>query len=218
MVTIYPTLMGIDFLNVQQEIERVDKFASGYQLDIMDFHFVPNLTYGPDFVNAVARLTYKKLWIHMMVEHPIDLLDKLFLQPETIVTFHLESKSKIYETIGRIKEKKWLPSIAINPKTPLEQIFPWLPVVHQVLVMSVDPGFSGQAFLADTIGRVNALAGYRQASGLKFAIGVDGGVNKENIESLTNAGANDLAVASAIFGAPNPAQALKDLTKLVEGV
>jgi ribulose-phosphate 3-epimerase len=217
MATIYPSLMGIDLLNVQKEIEQIDEFVSGYQLDIMDFHFVPNLTYGPDFVNAVARITYKKLWLHLMVENPIDLLDRFSLPPGTIVSFHIESKSKINETISRIEEKKWLPSIAINPKTPLEKVFPFMSVVHQVLVMSVDPGFSNQLFLKETIGRVATLVGFRQTSGLNFLIGVDGGVNKDNIKSLAREGVDDMAIASAIFDAPDPVQALKDLKVLVAG-
>lgn len=217
MATIYPSLMGIDVLNVQKELERVDELASGYQLDIMDFHFVPNVTCGPDFVNAIARVTYKKLWIHLMVEHPIDWLDRFFLQPGTIVSFHIESKTDIHKTINAIHEKKWLPSIALNPKTPLEHIFPFVPMVHQVLVMSVDPGFSGQLFSKDTIGRIQTLAGYRQTSGMKFAIGVDGGVNKDNIASLVQAGVDDIAVASAIFGSQDPAAALNDLKNLVAG-
>lgn len=215
MATIYPSLMNLDFLNVQKELERIDEYASGYQLDIMDFHFVPNVTYGPDFVNAVARITYKKIWVHLMVDHPIDWLDRFFLQPESIVSFHIESKSKINETINRIKEKKWLPSVAINPKTSLEHVFPFLPHIHQVLVMSVDPGFATQQFMNDSIGRISTLDGYRQTSGLPFMIGVDGGVNKENLESLIAAGADDIAVASAVFGSPDPVKSLKELQEIV---
>ena len=84
----------------------------------MDNHFVPNLTYGPDFVNAVSQFTYKKLWLHLMVDDPNALLDRFFMQPESIVSFHIESNSKISETIKHIEEKKWLTSIAINPKRP----------------------------------------------------------------------------------------------------
>ena len=163
MPTLYPTLLSLDFLNVQKELEKIDALAHGYQLDVMDNHFVPNLTYGPDFVNAVSRFTYKKIWLHLMVDDAELLLDRFFMQPESIVSFHIESKSKISETIKHIEAKKWLPSIAINPKTPLEEIFPFLPVIHQVLVMSVEPGFAQQDFLPETVDRIRRLVGFRQS-------------------------------------------------------
>lgn len=214
MATIYPTLLSLDFLNVQKELEKIDASAHGYQLDVMDNHFVPNLTYGPDFVNAVSRFTYKKIWLHLMVDEPKELLDQFFLQPESIVSFHIESKSKISETIKHIEAKKWLPSIAINPKTPIEEIFPFLPVIHQVLVMSVEPGFAQQDFLPETVDRIRRLVGFRQTSGVPFRIGIDGGIKANNIAQVVTEGADDIAVASAIFTAHNPVSALKELTDI----
>jgi ribulose-phosphate 3-epimerase len=147
-----------------------------------------------------------------MVDDADSLLDRFFMQPESIVTFHIESKSKISETIKHIEAKKWLASIAINPKTPLEEIFPFLPVIHQVLVMSVEPGFAQQDFLPETADRLRQLVGFRQASKLRFRIGVDGGVKVGNIAQVVTNGADDIAVASAIFTAQDPARALKELS------
>ena len=214
MATIYPTLLSLDFLNVQRELEKIDPVAHGYQLDVMDNHFVPNLTYGADFVNAVARFTYKKLWVHLMVDDPNVLLDRFFMQPESIISFHIESNAKISETIKHIEEKKWLPSIAINPKTPLEEIFPFLPVIHQVLVMSVEPGFAQQEFLPETVDRISKLVGFRQSSKLPFRIGVDGGIKANNIAQVVSEGVDDIAIASEIFMAKDPAKALKELTDI----
>ena len=214
MATIYPTLLSLDFLNIQNELEKIDTAAHGYQLDVMDNHFVPNLTYGPDLVNAVSRFTYKKLWLHLMVDNPNTLLDRFFLQPESIVSFHIESNAKISETIKHIEEKKWLPSIAINPKTPLEEIFPFLPVIHQVLVMSVEPGFAQQEFLPETVDRISKLVGFRQSSKLPFRIGVDGGIKANNIAQVVSEGVDDIAIASEIFMAKDPAKALKELTDI----
>ena len=213
MANIYPTLLSLDFLNIQKELEKIDAHAHGYQLDIMDNHFVPNLTYGHDIVNAVARFTYKKIWVHLMVDNADSLLDRFFMQPESIVTFHIESKTKISETIKHIEAKKWLPSIAINPKTPLEEIFPYLPVIHQVLVMSVEPGFAQQDFLPETEDRIRRLDGFRQASKLPFRIGVDGGIKVHTIGQVVTAGVDDIAVASAIFSAQDPERVLIDLTE-----
>jgi ribulose-phosphate 3-epimerase len=211
MATIYPTLLSLDFLNVQREIEKVDKLASGYQLDIMDNHFVPNLTYGPDLVNAVARFTGKNLWLHLMVDNPQSLLDRFCIPPGSIVSFHIESRSGIYETIKYIESKNWLSSIALNPNTPVDEVCPFLPVIHQVLVMSVNPGFAQQEFLPETIARIDRLVTFRQVTKRPFRIGIDGGIKIRNIAHVVSHGVDDIAVASAIFGTRDPAQALKEL-------
>lgn len=215
MIHIYPTLWSIDLLNVQKELEKVDEIAHGYQLDVMDNHFVPNLTYGADFVNAVARITYKKIWVHLMVDRPEALIDALVMPHGSIVTFHFESNGEKTKTISRIEGKLWMPSIAINPKTPPEEIFYLLPSVYQVLVMSVEPGRSGQEFIKSSIDKIRLLVGYRQTSGLKFRIAIDGGVNANNIVDLVSAGVDDFAIASAIFGSQDPAATLRKISALV---
>jgi ribulose-phosphate 3-epimerase len=216
MSILYPALSADDITTAQKIIQQIDPYISGYQIDIMDGQLVPTITKGFDFVNEFAGLTYKQLWIHLMVEKPDDWLDQFFMQPGSIVSLHIESQFNMIRVVNRIHEKKWLPSIAINPDTSLEKIFPMLPMVHQVLVMSVDPGFSGQEFQQDAIGRVAKLVGYRQASGLKFRIGIDGGIKKNNIVQLVAEGVDDIAVSSAIFGADNPVQALKELVDLAK--
>ncbi len=216
MATIYPSLLGIDMLNVQKVVEMVDPYVKGYQVDIMDNHFVPNLSYGADFVNALARITYKTVWVHLMVDNPDDMLDKFFLQPGSLITFHFEAETKIPRTITHIKDKKWHASIALNPKTGLEVIFPFLPLVHQVLVMSVDPGFPGQDFVPETFERVRTLAGLRETSGLDIRIGVDGGVKEDLIGPLIEAGVDDIAIASAIFDTPDPVGAVKSFAACAE--
>ena len=143
----------------------------------MDNHFVPNLTWGPMFLAATSRTTYKQLWVHLMVDNPQDWLDKLTLPSGSIVSFHYETSATEISMINGIKEKDWLPSIAINPKTDVEKIFPFLEHLHQVLIMSVEPGFSGQKFLPEVVSKVEALNGYRATSGFGFTIGIDGGVN-----------------------------------------
>lgn len=215
MAVIYPTLMALDFLNVQDELEKIDEYASGYQFDIMDNHFVPNLTYGPDFVNAVCAITHKKIWLHLMVDDPQSLLDRFFIPPGSIVTFHVESKANIIQTIEHIKTKKWLPGIAVNPKTLLEVVYPLLPLVHQIMVMAVEPGFARQDFLPETYVKIEHLGKFRQSAGLPFRIGVDGGIKASNIAQVVAAGVDDIAVASAIFMSKDPLVALQELTSIV---
>ncbi len=215
MVTIYPTLMAIDLLNVQREIERIDAHAAGYQLDIMDFQFVPNITYGPDFVHAVASITHKQLWLHLMVEDPLAWVDRFDLPTGTICTFHIETKTDHDLVIQEIRAHGWKPSIAVNPKTSLDSIKRHIEHIHQVLIMSVEPGFPGQRFLAATPKKIAALREYCVTNNENaLRIGVDGGVGPANIANVVAAGADDLAVASAIFKAHNPLNALLALEQL----
>lgn len=216
MTAIYPSLISSNVLDIQKTLTQFDPLCAGYHLDIMDDHFVPNLTWGPMMINAIAHASKKKMWIHLMVENPSSFLDRLSLLPESIFTFHIESKQNTKKLISSIKEKKWLPSIAISPKTQPEQIFKFLDDINQVLVMSVEPGFSGQRFLPESIKKIKILSDYRKKNNLHFVIGVDGGVDKKNIVQLHNAGVNDFAIASAIFKQPNPVETFKELQSLIK--
>jgi len=216
MAHIFPSLIAGNLLNLQKEIKTLDSHVDGYHLDIMDNHFVPNLTWGPMFINAIARATYRTLWVHLMVDNPMDWTSLLFLPPGSIYTFHLEAKKEIPKLIKQIKEKKWLVSIAINPKTSVEEIFPLLNILDQVLIMSVEPGFSGQNFLPKVIEKIERLAAYRDTSGSTFHISVDGGIDKDNISMLAKKGVNDFAIANGIFKAANSIMRLQELKNLTQ--
>lgn len=218
MADIFPSLIAGDLLNLQKEIKKLDPYVDGYHLDIMDNHFVPNLTWGPMFINAIAQATYRTLWVHLMVDNPMEWPDLLFLPPGSICTFHIESKKEIPKLIKQIKEKKWLASIAINPETSIEEIFPILNVFDQVLIMSVEPGFSGQAFLPKTTKKIEQLAAFRDTSNAQFHIGIDGGVNENNINMLAIKGVNDFAIASGIFDTENQIATLKKLKNLTNNL
>lgn len=215
MATIYPSLISADLLNLQAQLEALDPYCHGYHLDVMDAHFVPNLTWGPAFINAISRSTYKKIWVHLMVEHPLTLLETLTLNPGSMVSFHIESQEEKTKLIKRIKEKQLEASIAISPKTPVDSIFPYLNSIEQVLIMSVEPGFSGQQFLPEVMHKVAQLVAYRSSSRLKFRIGIDGGVNEENIQMIAQSGVDDIACAHAIFGHADPVERLQHLQELI---
>ncbi len=216
MAQIFPSLISADSLNLQKEIELLDPHTDGYHLDIMDNHFVPNLTWGPMVVNAIAKATRRKLWAHLMVDNPMDWDNILFLPPASILTFHFETEKEIPRLIKKIKEKKWLVSLAINPKTPVEEIFPIINALDQILLMSVEPGFSGQPFLESTIEKLDRLDAYRQTSDLQFRIGMDGGINAQNIAMLHKKGVDDFAIAGGIFNQADHVTALQELKKLVQ--
>jgi len=216
MAHIYPSLISSDLLNLQKTIELLDPHVPGYHLDVMDYHFVPNLTWGPAFLTAIASRTQKKLWVHLMVDAPEVWIDALDLPPQTIMTIHIETTNSADRLINLIQNKNWLPSIAISPKTPVDEIFPFLQLAHQALIMSVEPGHSGQQFMPSMMSKVDRLVEYRKEHNLNFAIGIDGGITQENICMVVDRGVDDLGVANAIFGQPDPTQAIQDLKKLIE--
>jgi ribulose-phosphate 3-epimerase len=219
MPTIYPSLIGADQLNLAQTIKNLDPHVVGYHLDVMDNHFVPNLTWGAPTVNAIAQITNRILWIHLMVTNPADWIDLLKLKPGSIFSFHAEAlhDESAATIIASIKKKGWRASVAINPSTSVESIFNLLLLVDQVLVMSVQPGFSGQSFIADVVNKLKPLVEYRASHNLNFRIGMDGGIDENTIEMLAHNGVDDFAIASGIFAQPNPVAALELLNKKVCG-
>ena len=208
--------MAADQLNLQKVVEHLDPHCTGYHLDIMDHHFVHNLALTTAVVNALCTITRRQLWVHLMVEKPDEFIEKLFLPPGSIASFHFESTDRDENVAKRIKEKKWHSSIAINPKTDIDRIFPLLHNVDHVLLMSVEPGFSGQSFIASVEDKIAPLIGYRQTSNLSFKIAMDGGISEQNIERLAQKGVDNFAVANAIFKQPDPVAALQKLQTLVK--
>lgn len=215
MATIYPSLISADLLNLETQIHQLDPYCHGYHLDVMDFHFTPNLTWGPPFINQIAHTTTRQLWVHLMVEKPTTMIDALKLPANSILTFHIETSEEKNNLISRIKGNKWLPGIAISPKTSIQETIPFLATIHQVTIMSVEPGFSGQTFLPNSLAKIKELADYRAAHKLSFRIGVDGGINEENIKMVVDTGADDLACAAAIFSHDNPVERLRRLHERV---
>ena len=211
MIRIYPSLISANLLRLEEEIKQLEPYCDGFHLDIMDNHFVPNLTFGAGIVNAISKVTNKQLWVHLMVDDPENWCDTLQLPDQTIFSFHFESTKNIGGIIKRIKENNWQPSIAIKPKTDVSELFPILHMIDQVLIMSVKPGFSGQRFLPSAMDALKKLVAHRNEKQLPFVVGMDGGISGENIKTLAQEGAQDFAIASAIFDQADPIAALKRL-------
>lgn len=209
MPGIYPSLIAADIMNLKKEIEETEQYVHGYHIDITDPYFTSNITVGPMFIDPISRITSKQLWVHLMVERPKDYLERLPLPGGSIFTFHLESKGGVLVMIKKIKQKNWLPSLAISPDTPVQDVFPFLDKLHQVLIMTVKPGFAGQPMLTDTLSKIDPLLGYRQTRNLKFRIAVDGGVTVQNYEMLLKKGVDDFAIGSGIFKYPDTQKALR---------
>lgn len=211
MSTIYPSLMGVKQANLEQVIKELDPYVEGYHLDVMDNQFVPNALWDAQTVNAIAQMTRHNVWVHLMVINPQDWIDRLTLMSGAICTFHYEAIGSDTNIIHRIKEKGWRASVAINPDTSVEKIFSLLPLIDQVLIMSVQPGFAGQPFIVDVVKKLEPLIGYRVTANFNFRIAMDGGISLDNIKELAQQGVDDFAVSSAIFGYPDPVKAVKIL-------
>jgi len=174
---------------------------------------VPNVTWNVQEVNAMVKMMTSP-WIHLMVEDSIGFYDKLFLPAGSLVSFHIELDIDIDHFIKTIKEKKHRVSIAMRPKTPISDLVPFLNIADQILLMSVEPGFSGQSFLPSTFDRIDELKELGKQHDAHFRIGLDGGINKENIKDLAMKGVDDCAIATAIFKSRDHVLALQELQKL----
>jgi ribulose-phosphate 3-epimerase len=213
MALLFPSLISGRLLNLQEEISLLEPHCDGFHIDIMDFHFVPNLTWGPLFVKQIRQATSKQLFIHLMVEYPEKYLPLLELYPGDIVSIHIESPttSSLFAMTTYLKAHNLIPSIAINPETPLESIISLPFYVEHVLLMSVHPGFSGQKFLPHTLEKLKALNLFRQSHNLCFSIAIDGGITSCTIPQLIHNGADQLAIATAIFMYEDRVSAIKNL-------
>lgn len=216
MLSLYPSLIAADQLNLKDAISNLEKWCQGFHCDVMDNHFVPNLTWGAPTVNALDQATEKPLWVHLMVTNPLGMLKQLELKPGSLLSFHFESTRDPEEVINRIKEKKWRSSLVLSPKTTLEASFSLLHLLDQLLIMSVEPGAGGQAFISDSLKKIEHLAAKRAELNLPFTIGVDGGINQQNIASVCSAGGQELVVGTAVFGQRDRIAALEKLYKTCE--
>ncbi|HEV2916615.1 MAG TPA: ribulose-phosphate 3-epimerase [Candidatus Babeliales bacterium] len=216
MIRIYPSLIGGDILALRDQIRLLDSHCAGYHLDLMDGHFVPNITWGPAYINAIAKATTKQLWVHMMVTDPAFWFDRLELPLESMVDFHIETAIDHYVLMRMIQHAGMQAGIAISPGTSLQLLDPLLSLVDYVLIMSVQPGFSGQQFIAESIERIQELAAIKSTKHYDFSIAVDGGITMFNINQTIEAGAAYIAIASGLFANHKPVETLQHIMKNIK--
>ena len=215
MKTIYPSLLAANQLRLEEEIKQLDPYVQGYHLDIMDNHFVPNLSWGPLVVNAIAQTTPRRLWLHLMIDNPVSLISHFDIPPESRCTFHAETVLNVPTFIENIYTKAWAPGIALNPTIPIEYIMPYIAQLEHILIMGVEPGFSGQKLLEHTVRNISLLKEYRTNHQLDFRIAFDGGINSNTIGMLATHGVDDFVCGSALFSTIDPITSLQELNNQI---
>ncbi|MBR3987677.1 MAG: ribulose-phosphate 3-epimerase [Clostridia bacterium] len=214
---IAPSLLSCDFARFGEEIARMDKAGADFMhLDIMDAHFVPNLTFGAPVIKFVRKYSQKPFDVHLMISEPLKYIDDFADAGADIITFHVESDSDIKETIAKIKSRNVKPGLVIKPNTPVETVFPYLSDLYMVLVMTVEPGFGGQSFMADMMPKVEALKAKRDELALDFLIEADGGIADNTIAIAAKAGVDVAVAGTAVFKAENAEEKIKELKALCE--
>lgn len=201
MIQIAPSILSCDFTKMGEEVRELERCnADLVHLDVMDGHFVPNLTFGAPVVKALRKCTCMPFDAHLMISEPLKYIDDFAKAGANRISFHIESDSDVLETVKAIRFRKMAPAIAIKPKTPVESIFPYIKELSMVLVMTVEPGFGGQKFMEDMMQKVSKIRKEAERQNHKLDIQVDGGISKETIKIAASAGANIFVAGSSVFG------------------
>jgi ribulose-phosphate 3-epimerase len=214
-VRIAPSILSADFGHLQREIERcVAGGADWIHIDVMDGHFVPNLTFGVKVIETVRRLTSLPLDVHLMVLEPEKYLESFAAAGASILTIHQEATPHLQRHLVRIRELGCQAGVALNPSTPLESIREVLPDLDVLLVMTVNPGFSGQRFIGTMLDKVRRARALLDASRSTASLEVDGGIARDTIASCWRAGADTFVAGNGIFGTADPAAEIATLRAL----
>lgn len=210
-----PSLLSADFLRLREEVEMINNSEADWlHLDIMDGVFVPNISFGFPVLNALKEVCRKPMDVHLMIVEPQKFIPEVAAAGAYLMNVHLEACVHLHRTISAIKETGMKAAVTLNPHTPISLLEDILPELDMVLLMSVNPGFGGQAFIEHSVTKTARLKEMILHKGLNTLIEVDGGINKETGRRLLEAGADVLVAGNSVFKAPDPGRAIKELKEL----
>jgi ribulose-phosphate 3-epimerase len=212
MIKIAPSILSADFSRLGEEIRRVEQAGADWiHIDVMDGHFVPNLTFGPPVIAAIRKITKLPFDVHLMIDNPQEMLEPFMDAGADIVTVHAETAPHLHRLIQAIKQRGLKAGVSLNPSTPLAEVEEVLGDLDMVLVMSVNPGFGGQKFIPATLDKISRLKAMIDARKLAVDIEVDGGIVPATARQVVAAGANILVAGSAVYGSADIATAIREL-------
>jgi ribulose-phosphate 3-epimerase len=216
---IAPSILSADFANLGEQVKLVEAGGAGIiHVDVMDGHFVPNITIGPLIVEALRPVTKLPLDVHLMIENPGNYIEAFAKAGADYLTFHVEACTHLHRVIQSIKENNVKAGVALNPHTPISSIEEIVDELDLILIMSVNPGFGGQKFIPRALDRLRRTQQLLKNRGLShIEVEVDGGVNLDNIKEISDAGAELIVSGSSIYNTEDPAKTIKEMLTLVNG-
>jgi ribulose-phosphate 3-epimerase len=217
MALILPSILAADFARLADEIHRVESGgATMIHIDIMDGHFVPNLTMGPPLVSSIRKVTQARFDVHLMIEEPDRYIADFIEAGANHVSVHQEACVHLDRTLRLIRSHGAGPGVVLNPATPLHTLEDVLDLVDHVLIMSVNPGFGGQEFIPRSLHKIQQLRRWRAERRLNFAIEIDGGVSRDNVAEIVKAGCDWLVAGSSVFHSADPAATVKEMQQIAQ--